>query len=249
MQKTKVLITYVVFICVVSCDKEARPPESIREVTVARYKIILDSLKIDCPSESSESYFQGTIGGQEACYFDGVNGLVSRLEKFVQFTTPGPSFNTNTVYSDFTNSFRFGILRESGTKSFEDLVEFWSPRYTAGSNPERYLDSLFAIKEHKLREKEDEFDKFMVTLSIIFLHEDGHSGQGFDIATHFGPQKDSKLVINSVRKFWEEGELYYDLDISVNCTLYHWPQTEKTGVWGKIENGHLHARFKPEFYN
>jgi hypothetical protein len=248
MQKTKVLITFVVFLCVVSCDKEPRPPESFREVSIAYYKVILDSLNIDCPIEKSESYFTAIIGNKEACYYDGQNNLVARMDKYVQFTTPGPSFNTNTTYSDVTNSFRFGILRKNGGKAFEDLIEFWSPRYAAGSDPERYLDSLFVIKEHKLREKEDEYDKFLVTLNINYPGPDS-SYMGFNIATHFGLQKDSKLVINSVRKFWEEGELYYDLDITVNCTLYHWPQTEKIGEWGKIENGHLHARFKPEFYN
>jgi hypothetical protein len=247
MSKFKSLLFIFFFCCFLSCEKEARPPESFREVTVARYKVILDSLKIECPTETSDSYFKGTIGANEACYFDGINGLNARMGKVVHFTTPGPSFNTNTVYSDVSNSFRFGILNTWKIVAFEDLVEFWTPHYTAGSDPERYLDSLFSIRDHNLREKEDEYDKFLVTLNLNYPNEDGSSFQRLDIATHFGPQKDSKLVINSVRKFWEEGELYYD--ISVNCTLYHWPQTEKTGVWGKIENGHLHARFKPEFYN
>ncbi|MFM2392879.1 MAG: hypothetical protein RLZZ546_861 [Bacteroidota bacterium] len=250
MKNFKSLIFFIIIILIISnisCEKEVRPL-SIRELTVIRYKTVLDSLNLNCPSEKTENYFTALIGVDEACYYDGVDGLSTRMDKVVSFTTSSPSFNTNTTYSDAANYFRFGILRSPGFKSFEDLISFTTPKYLIGSDSERFLDSLFAIKEHKIREKEDEFDKFLISLELYHPGPDS-SFMGLHIRTHFGPQEGSKLIINSVRKFREGEDLYYDLDISLNCTLYHWPQTGKTGIWGKIENGHLHARFKPEFYN
>jgi hypothetical protein len=240
------IIVFFSAICL-SCEKEERP-QSIREITVSRYKEILAKLDIGCPNETSESFFKATLGGKKVCYYDGVEGLYAQMAKIVTFTTPSPSFNTNTTYSNAANYFEFGFLDFPHTKAFIDKIEFRTPHYVIGSDPEKYLDSLFSIKEHLLREKEDEVDKFAVSLVIDYPHV-YNSFQRFDIATYFGNQDDGKLIINEVKKFREDDELYYDLEITINCTLYHWPQTAKIGAWGKIENGHLHARFKPEFYN
>lgn len=232
---------------IISCEKEMERPPSIKELTVSRYRILLDSLNLHCPEATSESYFKGIINGIETCYYDGVNGLESNMHKVVTFTTATPSFNTNTSYGGAANLFRFGIYNYF-RKSFVENLEFISPNYPIYVDPERYLDSIFAIKVHKLREKEGEFDKFNVCLSIGYpLEIGGH--MIFEISTHYGPQKDSKLVINSVKKERIGTDLYYNLDITLDCILYHWPQTDRIGEWGKIENGRLVARFKPEFFN
>ncbi|MFN8319282.1 MAG: hypothetical protein U0V54_07645 [Saprospiraceae bacterium] len=228
----------------VGCIKEENfhPSE-----TEENYTNLISNLNPHCPDSSSESSFTMLLNNHNVCYYDGVEGKVSRMQKYVQYTTPGPSIVSNSQTSDVTNNFVFGILKLDYEPYIDD-VRIHTPKFQPERDPEAYLDSIFSIKNHKILSKNgDDRESFEIELHAGIKFATGGLSL-FKITTSNGPQAESSLVINEVRKLVEDGVLYYDLDISLNCVLYHWSQTGRTGVFARLENGRLVSRFKPEFY-
>lgn len=240
MKKTIIAITFL--LSIFSCWKEE---PQYNEYLVTTYQQLLDNLVLDCPSDTSEYYFKATIAGQPTCYFDGVDGRKLKFYSTVKFTTPSPSFNTGNLPNDVRNSAYLDI-KHKPTRQGEDFVRVKFPDYDFDRDLVEYLDSLFAIEIHELAATTEEADiKFEVELSMIDMkYPETDGGIVFPISTRFGNQDDSYIRFRKVEKTLEQGYVYYYIEMEVECSLYHWPQNGKEGLWGKIENGILVAKFK-----
>ena len=62
-------------------------------------------------------------------------------------------------------------------------------------------------------------------------------GNVYSISSRFGLQEDSYIRFRKVEKSVINGVTSYDIEMEVECNLYHWPQYGQEGLWGRMEDG------------
>lgn len=224
-----------------SCDEE---PVYHQE---AKFQEMVDHLVLDCPDIDGEDYFKATINGMDACYYDGYDGMKKELSYRNTFVTKGSSFSTNQNYSDFGHTIYFGITSDLTTK-YQDWISFRTPKFSANVSKEHYLDSLFSIPYHKLRDRNNP-DLISVRLNMLDRNDKIKSSNGgviYSFTTDSGYQgEDSFIHFVKVEKIQTAGITYYKIEMKVQCDLYYKKEKDgytpygKEGLWGRLDNGVL----------
>lgn len=218
--------------------------------------ILVNHLNFDCEDHVAENYMKAIINGQQACYYDDHDGYFMDFAFTSKFTTSTPS-TTGTV-----SNARQGChltIRPFQLETRKKYLLFSFPDFNLSVDPIHYLDSLWAISDHSILGVEDiKEDPNLDFVQNAFLKAGGGilkkckielivydaPGNSFVISTVFGSQKDSYLKIKEVRKTTAKDGVFYDLVFDFKCSLYHWPQYGKQGLWGTVEDGTFVARIK-----
>jgi len=213
-----------------------------------KYFNALHKISLNCNGELSENQFTAYVNNTLVCYYEN-SEIEPLMVKGVTFTTRSPNFGTNIEYDNVKNYVSFGIQPKYGTSvPYHGYIEFETPLFKLTETAEHFLDSIFAIKEHLLRSIDDETDKFKVTFEID-VPSFANSYLVYTITTARGDQKDSKLIVKKFNKGRDDLGLYYDIEIELDCTLYHSPEQHTvSGVWSRIRSGKLSAQFRPKFF-
>ncbi len=238
------LIIASLLLVILSCQKE--PEEYLDTAGIATYSEFMENLVLDCPPDSSKYFFHGIIAGQETCYKDSVDGRVLIFGITSRFTTPGPSFSTGDSISNARKGARLEMVNSPYYVQGEDFITINFPDFELQRDPVAYLDSLFAIETHDIRSDKDDSGKFWIEIVMIDIKTESSSSNGglaYSISTRHGPQEDSYIRIRKVEKTEEKGAVYFYIEMEVECKLYHFPQWGMEGLWGRIEDGLLVAKF------
>lgn len=219
--------------------------------------ILANHLNFDCADHVAVNYMNAHINEQKACYYDGYDGYFLDFGFTSKFSTSSPS-TSGTV-----NNARQGChvtIRPVQRVNRKKYLLFNFPDFNLSVDSIHYLDSLLAISDHSILGVEDiEEDpnldfvqnailkagggflkKFLIQLYI----QDETIGNSFIISSVFGSQKNSYLKIKKVRKTTTTDGVFYDLVFDFKCSLYHWPQYGKQGLWGTVEDGTFVAHIK-----
>ncbi len=223
------------------------------------YNDILDNnLNFDCEDHVADNYMKATINNQQGCYYDGYDGYFLDFAFVSKFTTATPS--TSGTVSNARQGCQVTI-RPIKWETRKKYLLFSFPDFNLSVDPIHYLDSLLAISEHQILSKDDiKEDPNLDFVQNAFLKAGGGvlqkciielkiydaPGNSFVISTVFGSQKDSYLKIKKVRKITSEEGIFYDLVFDFKCSLYHWPQYGKQGLWGTVENGTFVAKIRAQ---
>ena len=257
----KIIWTIIAFVTVVSgCCKDE---PYFNPYFVENYNDILkNSLFFDCDDVTADSYMKATINGQDACYYDGYDNYFLDFNFSNKYSTPSPSTDVTFSTGGNVSNARQGCsisIRPIKWVSREKYLLFSFPDFNLSVDPIVYFDSFLVISEHQILGVEDiKEDPNLDFVQNAFLKSGGGVlqkckielqvldaiGNSFVMSTVFGSQKDSYLKIKKVKKTTFNGSVFYDLVFDFKCSLYHWPQYGKQGLWGKVENGTFVARIK-----
>jgi hypothetical protein len=177
-------------------------------------------------------------------------------------STPAPSTNVTFSTGGNVSNARRGCgisIRPKNWVSREKYLLVSFPDFNLSIYPIAYFDSLLAIPEHQILGVDDiKEDPNLDFVQNAFIKAGGGFlqkckielqvldaiGNSFVLSTVFGSQKDSYLKIKKVKKTTFNGSVFYDLVFDFRCSLYHWPQYGKQGLWGTVENGTFVTRIK-----
>lgn len=221
--------------------------------------ILANHLNFDCEDLIADNYMKATINGQQACYYDGHDGYFMDFAFTNKFSTSSPS--TLGTISNARQGCHITI-RPVQRAIGEKYLFFSFPDFNLSVDPIHYLDSLWAISDHSVLGVEDikedpnldfvqnAFIKsgggILKKILIELYIQDDTTGNNFIISSVFGSQKDSFLKIKKVRKTTNIDGVFYDLVFDFKCSLYHWPQYGKQGLWGTVENGTFVAKIRAQ---
>ncbi len=236
----KVLVFIILFS--VSCKKEPYYPQE------AKFQEMLDHLVLECNERESDDYFKAIIKGQDACYYDGVNGYSKRIDYLNHFVTKGPNTSSGVISSGHVINFGI-LLGVSDATTYQHCILFQTPVFPVRITKEQYLDSLFSISNHKIIDRNNK-EGIKVELNM-FDKQSKNSASVYSFYAETGYQKeDSYLRFIKADKVNENGTIYYDIEMEVQCYLYYhknedgFVQYGKEGLWGKLENGILKMKVK-----
>ncbi|MEM9921351.1 MAG: hypothetical protein AAF990_24840 [Bacteroidota bacterium] len=232
----KIAFLFLLLYLASSCRKEDIDP---RHIT---YQAFLDNMVLDCPEDTSQYYFKAIINGQQNCYYDGIDGKRMKFAVTSKFTTPGPSFTSGDTISDARRGARINF-KDFSFQTGEDYFEIKFPCFPLNQDTVAYLDSLFAIKQHRIRTSLEEEEKFAVILYMIDVAPGTNSGLFYPISSEYGPQDNSFLRFRKVEKTIEDDIVHYYIEAELECKLYHWEQLGKEGLWANVEQGVLVVKF------
>lgn len=252
----KFFTVFAVIILCWSCSTDEEP--YVSPYFKEKYDYILaNSLFFECKDFKANSYVKAVINGQQACYYDGDDNWFLEFAFTSKFTTPSPS--TGGPISGARQGCLLNI-RPIERVYREKYLVIRFPDFHLGVDPIVYFDSLMALRELQIYGVEDVkedpkldfvqnaflrsgsgfLNKCLIELKI----QDDGIGNSFTISTVFGSQKGSYLKIRNAKKIISPDGIYYDLVLDFRCSLYHWPQYGRQGLWGTVEDGTYVARVK-----
>ena len=233
-----------IFIVLSSCEKDDKYYSPYLVETYAKY---LDSLDLHCPDGESDIYFEGMIKGQQVCYKDGIENYVFKYKFFSSVVTDSPNLVVGSKYTgllyQIVLAFEPIYPRPNGKESLNIKFPYFDPN----RDTVEFLDSLFSINKHRLKSINDGNEmvrnktKFEVDLMMVDRGNHGERGNAFLISTIYGKQSSSFVTINKVERNESDDKVFYSLEMTINCKLYHNPLFKKEGLWGEIEDGHVVA--------
>ena len=240
-----------------SCEKERPVNPYFAEV----YPQILEGIDIECIEGESEYYIYAKINGEEICVYEDHVDVGFKFGVTTTFTTSSPEFTTGEIPS---NARRTPILfLGNPSLPHQEYFNFGFPNFHVGRSVYDFLDSLTHIKNHDVMGEEDVVvpdgtpidveglirsgggfkNNFLIKMNSLDKYTET-GGITFSISTIFGNQDGSYLRFNEVRKIKEPDGIYYFMDISFECNLYHWPQYGYEGLWGEIREGRIVVKVK-----
>jgi hypothetical protein len=206
------------------------------------YYAAIDKIKYSCTESVNENSFEATIKSTKTCYYGGEDRKITFLSVASIFTTSGPVLSSSDTLTQ-SKSIIMGIV-SNGNVQDEEYIEFTLPKFGVDVDPATYLDSFLLQKEIKVRSIKDEPNSMLIELVIQDLLPLGGSSL-YIISSSTGEQEGSELKVTRFEKTIENGDVYYNLEIHVDCKLYYKPTLLGTGgFYSKLENGVLRLKAK-----
>ncbi|MEO1518242.1 MAG: hypothetical protein AAFV95_24695 [Bacteroidota bacterium] len=234
----KLLFLPLALLMLFSCKDDDDP--SPREIRYQIYQEFLDGLEFDCPSDSTSAYyFKGAINGEQACYYDGIDGVEVSFGFLSKFETSGSS-TSDSVFNvrQGANLLFVPFPLENG----EEFIDLIFPCFERGKSRIEYIEALFAIENHQILSDQLEDNGFEVMLNLMELRGK-NEGVTYPLSTRWGPQPNSYLRLRKAERSRIDDTIYYEIEMELACDLYHWEQNGQTGLWGRIEQASIRAKF------
>ncbi len=239
-----------------SCNKDCNELSEFQE----QYITFLDSLSLNCINSTSPIYMKAFLLNEEVCYFDGEEGRSFRFGITSKFTTSSPE----VVVGEIPKNVRKGAVLEFPNYTHgDDFISIEFPDFPLLVDTLQYLDSIFAIKNHKVMGENDiiidpnsdfttklltkgsggYLTKFKINFSLYWDAKISGGGT-YDISSIYGNQSNAYLKIIKADKVREKDGTYYNLEFEFQCTLYHFTQNGKSGFWSELNDGKFEGKIK-----
>lgn len=239
-----------------SCNKDCNELSEFQE----QYLMFLDNLSLNCINSTSPIYMKAVLLNEEVCYFDGEEGRSFVFGITSKFTSSSPE----VVVGEIPKNVRKGALLEFPNYTHgDDFISIEFPDFPVSVDTIHYLDSIFAIREHKIMGENDiildpnsdfttklltkgtggYLTKFKLNFSL-YWNAKINGGGTYNISSIYGNQRDAYLRIIKANKIREKDGTYYNLEFDFQCTLYHFAQNGKSGIWSELIDGKFVGKIK-----
>jgi len=209
-------------------------------------------------NDTCDYFMKVDVLGKTWSYCDNTDMPERNIFIVNKFMTPGPSITLGGA-EGYKYARRGAMMNfpDFHYKSYEPHVEIHMPDFDLNRDPIEYLDSMFAIKNHRFMSasevvvpEEASFSEagliragggFLTGWKIkIMLPMNNPQVSRLFIESVMGEQQDSYLRIDEVFKIDDGTSIQYYLDFSFQANLYHHPQYGESGLFSVLRNG----RFK-----
>ncbi len=209
-------------------------------------------------TDTCDYFMKVEVLGKTWAYCDDVENPKRNLFIVNKFMTPGPSIVLGGA-EGYKYARRGAMINfpDYNYKPYEPHVEIHMPDFDLNRDPIAYLDSMFAIKNHRFMSASEvvvpkdagiadaaltKAEGGFLTgwkIKIMLPMNDPQVSKLF-IQSVMGEQDDSYLRIDEVFKIDDGATIQYYLDFSFQANLYHHPQYGEVGLFSVLRNG----RFK-----
>ncbi|MEO6190441.1 MAG: hypothetical protein ABIO44_08865 [Saprospiraceae bacterium] len=256
--KTNYLIIFFFF---VACTKENSDLELYKKSQCECAK----NINLDCTEDPlfNDYYFKGTINNKSFCIqssrYTNSNGFG------VKFGPVSPFEPFNPANSNIQNSFYQISLtppvKDNNNGLYEELapiINIQTPYVydSIGRDPQFYLDKFFNLGEYKLESKSNKrASSYLFNISWGCVLKPGYEyykhidpfripAVGVTLSTLPGVQKNSKFIIQKSELSEENGGLFLELEIEIECDLYFDDSYLSYQYYGRLANGIYKTRVR-----
>ena len=210
---------------------------------------IVNELEFSCPSENSNSYFEGYLMDNYFCYKDSVDGYRLQVSTSMEFTTADPSLPVNPnslipiAWANLGFSPYIEYIHNINGDPFPHLKHYIlieTPVDTNDLTLEEFIERNFT-KVGNLPIQSEIIDPFH-GFNIVFRFNDLEANKSRIFETLGGQQTDSHLTITNLHiDNLHSGLTSYSITFEFGCNLYYRGKPDK--YFTKIENGKMEINF------